>query len=186
MMKMYLVERQKELTRRLEAILFAAHEPLSLASLQRLLPEYERSTLSAHLLTLQAEYAHRALNLLEVADGWRFQINADYSEEVRKVQKVQPEKLSHPLLETLAIIVFYQPVTRGDIETMRGVSLNSQALKTLFERDWITVQGCRDVPGRPELLVTTTHLLDDLGMRTLEELKQQCEVLLSSAESAVD
>ncbi|MBZ0095151.1 MAG: SMC-Scp complex subunit ScpB, partial [Sulfuricella sp.] len=104
------------------------------------------------------------------ASGWRFQARAEYQKHLDRLNPEKPPRYSRAVMETLAIIAYKQPVTRGDIEDIRGVTVSSQVIKTLEERGWIDVVGHRDVPGRPALFATTKQMLDDLGLRSLEEL----------------
>ena len=157
----------------LETALLATQEPMSLHELKKLF-DFEMNTeiLRRLLEELRQEWSGRGVELASVASGWRFQVRA---EQQKYLDRLNPEKLprySRAVMETLAIIAYKQPVTRGDIEDIRGVTVSSQVLKTLEGRGWIDVVGHRDVPGRPALYATTKVLLDDLGLRSLEELPQ--------------
>ena len=155
----------------LEAALLAAVEPLSLADLKRM---FERETgndvLRQALDELRAQWHGRGVELIQVADGWRFQTRAEMQPWLSRLKNEKPPRYSRAVLETLAIIAYRQPVTRGDIEDIRGVSVNPNIVKTLEERGWIEAIGHRDVPGRPALFGTTGHFLSDLGLRSLSEL----------------
>ena len=155
----------------LEAALLAAVEPLTPAELKRMF-EHEPSneTLRRALDELRAAWHGRGVELIQVADGWRFQTRAEMQPWLSRLKNEKPPRYSRAVLETLAIIAYRQPVTRGDIEDIRGVSVNPNIIKTLEERGWIEAIGHRDVPGRPALFGTTGHFLSDLGLRTLSEL----------------
>jgi segregation and condensation protein B len=155
----------------LEAALLAAHEPLSLAELKRMFEqELSGDMLRRALEELRQQWQGRGVELVQVADGWRFQTRAEMQPWLSRLKNEKPPRYSRAVLETLAIIAYRQPVTRGDIEDIRGVSVNPHIIKTLEERGWIEPIGHRDVPGRPALFGTTAHFLGDLGLRTLSEL----------------
>ncbi|MHB1092467.1 SMC-Scp complex subunit ScpB [Thiobacillus sp.] len=155
----------------LEAALLAAIEPLSLTELKRMFEqELENEVLRNALEELCAQWHGRGVELVEVANGWRFQTRADMQPWLSRLKNEKPPRYSRAVLETLAIIAYRQPVTRGDIEDIRGVSVNPNIIRTLEERGWIEAIGRRDVPGRPALFGTTGHFLGDLGLRTLSEL----------------
>ena len=160
----------------LEAALLAAIEPLTLADLKRMFvqdetdPGLASDVLRRSLDELRAHWQGRGVELVQVADGWRFQTRAEMQPWLSRLKNEKPPRYSRAVLETLAIISYRQPVTRGDIEDIRGVSVNPNIIKTLEERGWIEAIGHRDVPGRPALFGTTGHFLSDLGLRTLSEL----------------
>ncbi|WP_296755546.1 SMC-Scp complex subunit ScpB, partial [Thiobacillus sp.] len=160
----------------LEAALLAAVEPLSLADLKRMFEqEGADQSLASDVLRraldeLRVAWHGRGAELVQVADGWRFQTRAEMQPWLSRLKNEKPPRYSRAVLETLAIIAYRQPVTRGDIEDIRGVSVNPNIVKTLEERGWIEAIGHRDVPGRPALFGTTGHFLSDLGLRTLSEL----------------
>lgn len=159
------------LKRILEAILLSASDPLSLSELRRVFDgDINSDLLRALLDDLRAEWADRPLELLQLASGWRFRTRAEFMPYLEKLNPEKPPKYSRAVLETLAIIAYRQPVTRGDIEDIRGVTVSSQVIKALEERGWIDVVGHRDTPGRPALLATTRKFLDDLGLRSISEL----------------
>lgn len=161
------------LKRILEAVLMAADEPLSLERLERLFEDAERppkETLKEALRELQQETADRAVALVEIASGYRFQTKADYAHWVSRLWEEKPPRYSRALLETLALIAYKQPMTRAEIEEVRGVSVNTAIVKTLLEREWIRVVGHREVPGRPILYGTTKTFLDYFGLKNLDEL----------------
>jgi segregation and condensation protein B len=162
-----------------EAALLAAGRSLQLAELVQVFAPEERPTeaaLSEILAGLQAEYATRALELAHTASGWRVQVRADYAAEVSRLWPERPARYSRALLETLALIAYRQPVTRGEIELVRGVAVNPNIIKTLLERNWVRVIGTRDVPGRPEILGTTAEFLDYFGLQKLDQLPPLAEL----------
>jgi segregation and condensation protein B len=155
----------------IEAVLFASEAPVTRAVLQQLFePALTPSQLSDWLTALAARYEQTALELVETASGWRIQVRAIHAPMLSRLWPERPLRLSQALLEILTVIAYRQPVTRGDIEQMRGVAVNSQILRTLFERQWITERGYREVAGKPALLVTTRQFLDAFGLRSLAEL----------------
>jgi segregation and condensation protein B len=160
-----------EVKRILEAALLASPEPLSLAVLRQLFDEQVSSeTLNKLLAELRAEWGGRAVELASLASGWRFQTRPEFRPFAEKLQPEKPPRYSRAVLETLAIIAYRQPVTRGDIEDIRGVGVSTQIVQTLEARGWIDVVGHRETPGRPALYATTRTFLDDLGLRSLQEL----------------
>ncbi len=163
----------------LEALIFASESPISLSVLKQGLDSAFDSGSSNSVSALQlkqwlnllsARQDNRAIELVETAQGYRFQVREQYSGVIGKLWPERPLKLSPALLETLAVVAYHQPVTRADIEHIRGISLNSQILRTLFDRQWITESGCREVAGRPALLVTTTQFLNAFGLVSLKAL----------------
>lgn len=159
----------------LEALLLAADAPLPLDALQRLLAEPDapsKAEVRAALAALDAQLSGRAVELVEVASGWRLQIRPVHNAVVARLWEEKPAKLSRALLETLAIVCYQQPVTRGDIEEIRGVSLSAGIMRSLLERGWIREVGVKEVPGRPSLFGTTSQLLNDLGLRNLDQLPE--------------
>ena len=155
----------------LEALLLSAREPLSLLELRRAFAEpLDTQVLRGLLDELAGEWRERPLELLQVASGWRFRTRAEFLPYLERLNPEKPPKYSRAVLETLAIIAYRQPVTRGDIEEIRGVTVSTQVIKTLEERGWVDVVGHRDTPGRPALLATTKKFLDDLGLRSVTEL----------------
>lgn len=155
----------------LEAALLTSQEPLSLAELKKLgdVP-LENAVVEAILSQLVDEYSTRGIELNRVASGWRFRARPQMQVYIDRLNPQKAPRYSRAVMETLAIIAYRQPVTRGDIEEIRGVAVASQILKTLEARAWIEVIGTRDVPGKPELFATTQQLLDDLNLRSLHEL----------------
>lgn len=160
-----------ELKNVLEAALLTAHEPLSLDDMQRLfVDKIERATLRMLLDELKQDWANRTMELVQVASGYRFQAKGEYASFLARLNPERQGKYSRAVMETLAIIAYRQPVTRGDIEEIRGVAVNPNVIRQLQERDWIDVVGQREVPGRPSLYATTKHFLDDLNLKSLSEL----------------
>ena len=164
-------ERPEDLRVVLEAALLVAPEPLTLNELKRMF-EADLSTaeMRATLEDLRQQWQGKGVELVEVADGWRFQTRAEMQPWLTRLKNEKPPRYSRAVLETLAIIAYRQPVTRGDIEDIRGVTVNPNIIKTLEEREWIEAIGHRDVPGRPTLFATTAHFLSDLGLRALADL----------------
>jgi segregation and condensation protein B len=156
-----------------EAILFAAHRPMSVKQIQQVFPELEQPELSDIQTAINAiieDYYPRPIELKKVASGYRFQVKAELSPWVARLFEEKPPKYSRALMETLAIIAYRQPVTRGDIEDIRGVSVSSSIIQTLLEREWIKVIGQKPVPGRPSLYGTSKQFLDYFNLSTLTEL----------------
>ena len=155
----------------LEAALLASPEPLGLGELKRLFDgELAPETLKSLLAELKEEWSGRAVELAAVASGWRFQTRTEFAGFVERLNPDKPPRYSRAVMETLAIIAYKQPVTRGDIEDVRGVVVSPNIIKALEARGWIDVIGHREVPGRPELFATTRQFLDDLNLRSLTEL----------------
>jgi len=169
----------KQLAPLLEAILLAAGRPLTLERLAELFEEYERpepAHLRAGLAVLGGSCRKRGFELKEVASGYRLQVREQYTPWVGRLWEERPPRYSRAMLETLALIAYRQPITRGEIEEVRGVAVNSQIVKTLLERDWIRVVGYRDVPGRPAMFATTKTFLDYFDLRSLDQLPPLAEV----------
>ncbi len=155
----------------LEAALLTAQQPLSLADMDKLFGgEFDRGVLQALLDELSRNWEGRGVELVCLASGWRFQSTPAMRTYLERLNPDKPARYSRAVLETLAIIAYRQPVTRGDIEEIRGVTVSTQVIRTLEERGWIETVGHREVPGRPALLATTRTFLDDLGLRSLQEL----------------
>ena len=160
-----------EVKRVIEAALLASPEPLGLPELKRLFDgELSADTLRNLLTEIGEDWKGRAVELVHVASGWRFQTTSDFTPYVERLAPEKPPKYSRAVMETLAIIAYRQPVTRGDIENIRGVVVSTQIIQSLEARGWIDVVGHRETPGRPALYATTRKFLDDLGLRSLEEL----------------
>lgn len=157
----------------IEALLMAADAPLSVNRLVHLLETHDApdpATVRMALQALASRYEDAAVDLVEVAEGWRFQVGADYAALVARLWEERPPKLSRAMLETLALVCYRQPIARGEIEQVRGVSVSSSIVKTLQEYEWIKVVGYREVPGRPALFGTTRRFLSDFGIKRLDEL----------------
>jgi segregation and condensation protein B len=163
----------------IEAALLAAGRPVQATELMQLFEEAVRPTLEqvrAAIDTLASEYAGRGIELKETAGGVRIQVRRELAGEVSRLWPERPARYSRALLETLALIAYRQPITRGEIEAVRGVVVNPNIVRTLLERNWVRVVGHRDVPGRPELLGTTRDFLDYFGLKNLEELPPLAEL----------
>lgn len=161
----------------LEAALMTSQEPLSLAELKKLSEvPLDGKFIEDLLAQLAQDYADSGVELNRVANGWRFRARPEMQQFIDRLNPQKPPRYSRAVMETLAIIAYRQPVTRGDIEEIRGVAVSSQILKTLEARGWIDVVGTRDVPGRPALYATTKQMLDDLNLRSLQELPSLAEM----------
>ncbi|HUA90494.1 MAG TPA: SMC-Scp complex subunit ScpB [Steroidobacteraceae bacterium] len=157
----------------IEAALLAAGAPVSLAELERLFPDAERpepAQLRAALDALAADYEGRGIELKETASGFRVQVRREFGAEISRLWPERATRYSRALLETLALIAYRQPITRAEIEAVRGVAVNPNIIRTVIERNWVRVVGHRDVPGHPELLGTTRDFLDYFGLKSLDEL----------------
>ena len=157
----------------LETALLCASQPMQLAEMRKLFgddAEFDNDKLRALLQDLQGHWADRGMDLVQLASGWRFQSRPQMQRYLERLNPEKPPKYSRAVMETLAIVAWRQPVTRGDIEDIRGVTVSSQIVKTLEDRGWIETIGHRDAPGRPALFGTTRQFLDDLGLRALDEL----------------
>ncbi len=155
----------------LEVALLSSTEPLSMADLRKLFDEEIAADVLRRILEeLRTDWAEKGVELANVASGWRFQVRREYQKFLDRLNPQRPPKYSRAVLETLAIIAYRQPVTRGDIEDIRGVVVSSSILKALEARGWIDEVGHREVPGRPALYSTTRSFLDDLNLRSLDEL----------------
>jgi segregation and condensation protein B len=160
-----------EAKRILEAALLASQEPLDIGELKRLFDgEISAETLRHLLAELADEWNGRAVGLVSLASGWRFQTRPEFQPYIERLYPEKPPRYSRAVMETLAIVAYRQPVTRGDIEDIRGVTVSTQIIQSLENRGWIDIVGHRETPGRPALYATTKRFLDDLGLRSLEEL----------------
>ena len=167
------------LTNIVEAILLAAARPVTVPQIIELFDAFERppaEDVRAALLELIGRYAGHGIEVAEVASGWRVQVRPQHSEIVSRLWQERPTRYSRALLETLALIAYRQPITRGEIEEIRGVTVASTIMRTLEERNWVRVVGHREVPGHPELLGTTREFLDYFGLRSLDELPTLAEL----------
>jgi segregation and condensation protein B len=170
---------QAPITRIIEAALLAAQRPLSLAQLAELFadePSVTKDTLAQAIEALQAACAERGVELVEVASGFRYQVRGDIQPWVSRLWMERQVKYTRATLETLALIAYRQPITRGEIEQVRGVAVNTNTIKTLEEREWIRVVGHRDVPGKPALYGTTRTFLDYFGLKSLDQLPPLAEI----------
>jgi segregation and condensation protein B len=174
----------------LETALLCAHEPLSINELKKLYAahgddsgEVGADTIRSLLEELRNDWADKGIEVVSLSTGWRFQSRTEMKHYLDRLNPEKPPKYSRATLETLAIIAYRQPVTRGDIEEIRGVTVNSQTIKMLEDRGWIESVGHRDVPGRPSLFATTRQFLDDLGLTSLEQLPPLQKIAGSAAES---
>jgi len=165
---------ETEIIRVLETALLCADQPMPLSELRKLFAteDFTNDEMRRHLTLLQEQWQDKGLELTGLASGWRFQSRPEMQRYLGRLNPEKPPKYSRAVLETLAIIAWRQPVTRGDIEDIRGVTVSTQIIRTLEDRGWIEVLGHRDAPGRPALLGTTRQFLDDLGLRALDELPE--------------
>jgi segregation and condensation protein B len=172
----------------LETALLTAQEPMAIGELRKLFADDLGSETVRRLLEdIRAAWAGRGVELVNVASGWRFRAKSDMQPFLDRLSPQKPPKYSRAVLETLAIVAYRQPVTRGDIEDIRGVTVSANIVKALETRGWIEVIGHREVPGRPALFATTRQFLDDLGLRSLEELPPLDDLgaLIEAAPAAV-
>lgn len=171
---------QEKLKNILEAALFAAEHPLSVDGLLALFEGSdwtpERKAIREALATLGEDWQERGIELKEVSSGFRFQVRKEYSGWLGSLWSERPPRYTRALLETLALIAYRQPITRGEIEDVRGVSVSPSIIKTLTDREWVRVLGHRDVPGRPELFGTTHQFLESFNLKSLDELPPLSEV----------
>ena len=163
----------------IEALLFSSSRPLSekeILSAFDLRSPPTSNEIKEALKSIEEKYSENSIELVKVASGYRLRIRQEYSPWVAKLWEAKPQKYSRALLETLALIAYKQPITRGEIEEVRGVSVSSQIIRTLLDRSWIKVVGHRDVPGRPALFSTTKDFLDDLNLSKLSDLPDLPEI----------
>ncbi len=171
--------KDKQVKQILEAVIMAASRPIALEKILEVFDEKDRpdrKTAKKLLEKLADDYKHNSVELKEVASGYRFQIRKDYAEWVSRLWEEKPARYSRALLETLALVAYKQPITRGEIEKIRGVSVSSQIMKTLLEREWVHVVGHRDVPGKPAIYATTKQFLDYFNLKSLDELPPLSEI----------
>ena len=164
---------QKEIKYFIEAALLAAGRPLNVDQLQSLFDGRSapaKPDIRAAITELAEEYQDRGIAVAEVASGFRIQVTAGMAERLQKLWEERPPRYSRALFETLALVAYRQPITRGEIEEVRGVSVSPNIVRTLLERDWVRVVGHRDVPGRPEMFGTTRNFLDYFGLKKLDDL----------------
>ncbi len=170
---------EDELKKILEAVIYASDEPMSLNRLIGLFPEEThpgREAIRVAISQLQEETADRSIELKEVGSGYRYQVRQNYAEWISKLWEERPARYSRASLETLALIAYRQPVTRAEIEEVRGVSVSSNIIKAFIERDWVKIVGHRDVPGKPALYATTKGFLDYFNLSNLEDLPSLAEI----------
>ncbi|HYD60697.1 MAG TPA: SMC-Scp complex subunit ScpB [Noviherbaspirillum sp.] len=176
----------------LETALLCAHEPLSINDMKKLYAENDEAdeqvgadTIKSMLEELRSDWADKGIEIVSLSTGWRFQSKPEMKKYLERLNPEKPPKYTRATLETLAIIAYRQPVTRGDIEEIRGVTVNSQTIKMLEDRGWIEAIGHRDVPGRPALFATTKQFLDDLGLTSLEQLPPLQDVSKEAVQGGV-
>jgi segregation and condensation protein B len=163
----------------IEAALLAAGKPLAVTEIAELFEEHARPSpaeVRAALAELMAEYENRGIEIKETANGFRVQVRRQLAGEISRLWPERPPRYSRAMLETLALIAYRQPITRAEIESVRGVVVSSDIVKTLIERNWVRVVGTRDVPGHPELLGTTREFLDYFGLKSLDQLPPLAEL----------
>lgn len=165
------------LIHQVEALLLASDEPLTLQKLRDLLDDAPSSDLRDVLATLEADYKDRGIRIVQVAGGWQFQTAEEYGDTVSGLWQTRPARLSRSMLETLAIIAYRQPTTRGEIEALRGMKVSSSVLGGLQERGWVKVLGRKEVPGRPHLYGTGKAFLTDFGLNSLRDLPDSSQLM---------
>lgn len=168
-----------ELKRIIEAVLFSSDEPMDMKRLMGLFPEDGhpgRDAIKAALESIKEDCEDRSIELKEVKSGFRFQVRQTYADWIAKLWEEKPARYSRAAMETIALIAYRQPITRAEIEEVRGVSVSTQIIKTLVERDWVKVVGHRDVPGKPALYATTKNFLDYFNLKSLEDLPTLAEI----------
>ncbi len=168
-----------EIKRVVEAILFAANRPMTCKQVQQIFPEIEQpdiAEIQTAIESIQEDYRYRPVELKQIASGYRFQVRSELSRWISRLFEEKPPKYSRALLETLAIIAYRQPATRGDIEDIRGVGVSSSIIHTLLDREWIRVVAHKEVPGRPALYGTTKQFLDYFNITSLTELPTLQEI----------
>jgi segregation and condensation protein B len=173
----------KHLEQLIEAAIFSSTKPLSVKMLkEKLLSHYGVSSalIKQALISIEKHYQSRGVNLVEVASGFQFQIKAEHNEDIALLTEEKPQKYSRALLETLALIAYKQPITRSEIEDVRGVAVSSHIIKTLIEREWIKILGHKEVPGRPAMYGTTKAFLDYFSLKSLDQLPELIPIEESS------
>ena len=178
-----------DLKRILEGSLFASRGPMTIYQMKKLFGDQKAPTegmLREALSSLAEEYQNHSVSLVEVAGGFRFQVSDALAPYLANLTDEKPGKYSRATLETLAMIAYRQPVTRGEIEAVRGVAVNTQIIRTLEERGWITVVGHKEVPGRPALFATTTEFLNDFGLKSLEQLPNAEDLIATPTTDLLD
>jgi len=164
----------------IEAAITGSSQPLSVDRMEKLFEgdsdQPTRSQIKDVLKELTSDYEDRGIELTEISSGFRFQVRSDYSHWISRLWEERPARYSRALMETLALIAYQQPITRGEIEEVRGVVVSTSIIRTLLDREWVKVVGSRDVPGRPALYGTTRHFLDDFNLKSLSELPDLSEI----------
>ena len=170
----------KSLINSIEALLFGAGRPLTLSEIRNILNNnggtIELSDIKKSLNMLEERYINTSIEIQEVASGYRLNIKQEHSSSLGNIWNDKTPRISKALMETISIIAFKQPVTRGDIEDIRGVSVSTRSIRSLLERNWIRISGTRDVPGRPALYSTTKDFLDDLNLKSISDLPELPEI----------
>lgn len=169
---------QKQIKNIIEAVLLAAGEPVTIKRLKNIFSEQEltHNDIAKAIVQLSEDFNDRGVELKEVANGFRLQTKESFQPWISKLWEEKPKKYSRALLETLALVAYRQPVTRGEIEDVRGVAVSSYIIRTLMDREWIRVLGYRDVPGKPAMFGTTKEFLDYFNMKSLEDLPTLAEI----------
>ncbi|MDT8397676.1 MAG: SMC-Scp complex subunit ScpB [Pseudomonadales bacterium] len=173
------VQQEKHLQKIIEGLLLTAGKPLSAERIAEIFAEHERpepALIDAVLRNIEAACTERGFELKKVASGYRFQVKEELSTWISRLWEEKPQKYSRAMLETLAIIAYRQPITRGDIEKIRGVAVSSSLIHTLLDREWVRVVGHRDVPGRPAMFATTRQFLDYFNLNSLQQLPALNEI----------
>ena len=174
----------KSLTNSIEALLFGAGRPITLSEIRNILSNngniVELSDIKKSLNILEERYIDTSIEVQEVASGYRLNIKQEHSSSLGNIWNDKSPRISKALMETISIIAYKQPVTRGDIEDIRGVSVSTRSIRSLLERNWIKVSGTRDVPGRPALYSTTKDFLDDLNLKNVSDLPELPDIIDNS------
>ena len=174
----------KSLTNSIEALLFGAGRPITLSEIRNILSNngniVELSDIKKSLNMLEERYTDTSIEVQEVASGYRLNIKQEHSSSLGNIWNDKSPRISKALMETISIIAYKQPVTRGDIEDIRGVSVSRRSIRSLLERNWIKVSGARDVPGRPALYSTTKDFLDDLNLKSVSDLPELPDIINNS------
>jgi segregation and condensation protein B len=174
----------KSLTNSIEALLFGAGRPITLSEIRNILSNngntVELSDIKKSLNILEERYTDTSIEVQEVASGYRLNIKQEHSSSLGNIWNDKSPRISKALMETISIIAYKQPVTRGDIEDIRGVSVSTRSIRSLLERNWIKVSGARDVPGRPALYSTTKDFLDDLNLKSVSDLPELPDIIDNS------
>lgn len=174
----------KSLTNSIEALLFGAGRPITLSEIRNILSNngniVELSDIKKSLNMLEERYTDTSIEVQEVASGYRLNIKQEHSSSLGNIWNDKSPRISKALMETISIIAYKQPVTRGDIEDIRGVSVSTRSIRSLLERNWIKVSGTRDVPGRPALYSTTKDFLDDLNLKSVSDLPELPDIINNS------